>query len=671
MPKLYDIFPFIGGLDVNTPYIERTQGTLIRSLNYEPDPDGGYRLSEGYERFDGKQSPTDSRVTAIPVNQLIDPSPTLGDTIAGDTSAVTGNFISQESNFVLVTNASGVYQSGETLNSTTTTTTAMSGAAVSLLDNEDAVTAYRAAREYNRVQIGEVPGSGDIHAVIEHEGVVYAIRNSMDNTVANIYRASDSGWQLIDLSANRFLNFDNGAGGDSDPFAIGNDVTGETSGATGTVTAIGIQSANRQAGYIVIDSATGTFEDNENIQVGGVTVAVVNGSPQTPTLNPNGSYKFATNNFYAGTDTNSIYLTNGEQTAIQFDGESIAPIFTGFDEDRPIDVVVHQNHLFLVFPNARLVHSVIGEPLNFRGDLGAADFGLGSNITGVIASTRSLVITTEADIKALYGAGVEDWVLALITDKSIGSKNSGQFIQAPLIVDRSGLLSIDRIDNFGNYQDAIISDNIRPIFNRLFDTFTTSIVNKFRNHYMIFSESGENILAGFANNAFLGYFPFNLGRVVSFASANEQRIFFVSSGSGFVYHLGIGTSNDGQSREAYLQTSYAFQGEPQRKKRYRRATISLNAFLAFSLNVAFSFGKGNATIRNSSFSASALGGGGRWDIDNWDEIIWDGQDVPEVFSDIDGVGTDVSMVLYSDSAEIPTFTIEDMVIEYSPRSLKR
>ncbi len=66
-----------------------------------------------------------------------------------------------------------------------------------------------------------------------------------------------------------------------------------------------------------------------------------------------------------------------------------------------------------------------------------------------------------------------------------------------------------------------------------------------------------------------------------------------------------------------------------------------------------------------------MGGGGRWDLNNWNEIVWDGQDIPEIISDIDGVGTDISMFIYSNTADLFSFVIEDIVLEYSARAIKR
>ena len=673
MPKAYDVFQFLGGLDLNTPYLGRSPGTLLRALNYEPDPDGGYRYSPGYERYDGRQSPTDTVVQVYGVDDVFSTVPTLGDAVTGDTSSATAIFVGQNAtdNQVYLANVTGTFQSGETLNGTSVTLTDAGFTANQILDNDVAAQLFRTAREYNRLQIQAVPGSGPVRLAFEHENVVYAIRDNAGGTAANIYRDSSTGWQQVDISANGLLRYDNGQASTVNPFAIEQTVTGGTSGATGVVTGVANQSNDRQSGYLTLKNVSGTFQDNEQLQVSGNHQADANGTLEAITLSAGGTYKAVSYNFFGFTSTNSIYLTNGQQTALQFDGTALAPIETGSNVDTPIDVVVHHDHLFLAFDNGTLLHSVISEPLHFRGDLGAAEFALGADITNLIQAPLALIITTTNNIQVLYGQGITDWQKSFISNKSIGVAGSGQYLIQPLVVDNSGVISLSKIDEFGNFQDAIINDGVRNLVNRLAPLITTSSINKFRNHYYFFTSTGENLLVGFSNNEFIGYFPFDLGRTVLFASTNEDRSFFTSTTGGFVYHWHTGTSHDGDSILAYLQTSYAFQGNPQARKRYRRVTISLNTFVNVELNIAFAFDKGSGLTNDSSFTASALGGGGRWDLENWNEILWDGQDVPELISDIDGVGTDISMFLYSDSAELPDFVMEDIIYEYSARSLKR
>jgi hypothetical protein len=57
-PTLTTYYPMAGGLDLVTPSLQKSPGRCIDALNYEPTTVGGYRRINGYERFDGRPSPT-------------------------------------------------------------------------------------------------------------------------------------------------------------------------------------------------------------------------------------------------------------------------------------------------------------------------------------------------------------------------------------------------------------------------------------------------------------------------------------------------------------------------------------------------------------------------------------------------------------------------------------
>jgi hypothetical protein len=79
---------FAGGLDTNSSPLHASPGTVINSLNYEPLVEG-YGRCEGYERFDGRPSPSEATFFSIQfVNGSI--AVAAGDTIVGQTSDATG-----------------------------------------------------------------------------------------------------------------------------------------------------------------------------------------------------------------------------------------------------------------------------------------------------------------------------------------------------------------------------------------------------------------------------------------------------------------------------------------------------------------------------------------------------------------------------------------------------
>lgn len=53
-----EFFAFQGGLDLVSPALRLPAGAVIASQNYEPTTEGGYARCKGYERFDGRPSPS-------------------------------------------------------------------------------------------------------------------------------------------------------------------------------------------------------------------------------------------------------------------------------------------------------------------------------------------------------------------------------------------------------------------------------------------------------------------------------------------------------------------------------------------------------------------------------------------------------------------------------------
>ena len=123
--------------------------------------------------------------------------------------------------------------------------------------------------ETRRAAILAVPGSGPVRGVAVYLGTVYAWRNNAGATAMNIYKSTSSGWTLVPLGYE--MAFDTG----SLQLYDGDVITGQTSGATATITRVvvssGSWSAHTAAGYLTFASVTGTFQAGENLRRGTTT----------------------------------------------------------------------------------------------------------------------------------------------------------------------------------------------------------------------------------------------------------------------------------------------------------------------------------------------------------------------------------------------------------------
>ncbi len=82
---------FIGGLDTDTPAMQKAPGTLISSQNFEHGVNGGYNTIEGYERFDGQAKPSDAEYAML--DCLLTGTVSIGDVVTDDTGLIVGTVI--------------------------------------------------------------------------------------------------------------------------------------------------------------------------------------------------------------------------------------------------------------------------------------------------------------------------------------------------------------------------------------------------------------------------------------------------------------------------------------------------------------------------------------------------------------------------------------------------
>lgn len=194
-PVKYDLIRLAGGLDQVTPTLSLRPGVARRAANFECSITGGYTRIAGYERFDGRPSPSAALYLILVCN--ITGTVAVGNSVLGSSSAATGKVIAVNGNDVVLTRVSGDFVAGELLSVSSVTQaeiTVVQGPSANGL--QDATYKALAADDY-RADIQAVPGSGNILGVALYNGVVYAWRNNSAGTEALMYRSSSSGWQLV------------------------------------------------------------------------------------------------------------------------------------------------------------------------------------------------------------------------------------------------------------------------------------------------------------------------------------------------------------------------------------------------------------------------------------------------------------------------------------------
>lgn len=682
-------FALGGGLDEISQPLAINPGRVIQCLNHEA-LDNGYARIDGFERFDGRTSPTDYSFWLLPFN-----TGTIAiaedDVITGATSGATatvlldpeltdGTWAGTGEGVLGLRSLTGTFQTNENIlvggiMHAKVAGPQIVGAALSGDDTEE--DAAEAARTYARGLIQAVPGSGPVRGVWEYAGTVYAFRDNVGATAGAMWKSTTSGWTAVSLGHR--VNFTSGG---TYEVLEGDVITGATSAATGTIRRIVLQSgdwaAGTAAGYFVVSGIAGTFVA-ENLNVGAnLNVATIAAAPSAITLPAGGRYFFETHNFYGASSTRRMYGVNGVGTAFEFDGTYFVPIETGADTDTPIRIGIYRNHLFLGFPNGWLQWSAPGDPVSHEAILGAGGVGIGSDIADFIEHTESLIVLGEHGIFSLTGYDSSDFTLGPITREAGAKPFTGQRIGAGVYLDNRGLRSIETTQAYGNFAMGRITETVKKTMQRKAAAGAVpvaSVIVRSKNHYRLFYDDGSG-LSFYVGRKYPEAMYFDLGIAVECISSNEssdgsERVFF-GDADGYVYQLDKGTSFDGEAIEAFLALPYVHMGSPNILKRVFKIGLEVVANGGSLIGTAVEFDySANEQLATSQAEVEAEGAGGLWGVANWAEFFWSSPVENVLLAEVEGQGRNASIIVYSTSTRIPQYVLRGATLYYAERGAVR
>jgi hypothetical protein len=537
-----------------------------------------------------------------------------------------------------------------------------------------------AAREYRRDLIQPVPGSGPVRGVLWYDGKLQAWRDNGGATAGVLHHSTAAGWAATDLGS--LLQFDSGG---TYEVLEGDTITGNNSGATATVRTIALDaevdwSTSDASGTFVLDDVVGVFEDGERLNVGAnLSVASVVGTASAANFPAGGRYEFTVHNFYGTTGFERAYGASGVGKAFEFDGASIIPITTGMPTDTPHLIAAHKNHLFLGFPQGSLQFSDLGWPRSFTAILGAAELGMGHDLTGIIPNAAAtLLITTESSLAVLTGNDSSDFLLEPLSDEAGAKRFSQQRIGQIVYLDNRGVRSVASTQTWGNFKlgtyTSLIQRELKAKRGRGAQPIGSCVV-KSKDQYLLFFDDGTGISIYFGRKnpePMLFEYPFTISAGPWVQEVDGVERVFVGAEDGYVYELNKGTSFDGEVIEAFIQMPFGHQGEPRTLKRYHKAVLEMIAGPRTSLALVaqFDYGVGLQPYAHSEVFGIE-GAGGLWGISSWAQFQWDAPTVAQAESYLQGLGVNMSLIVFSSSATQDSYTLQGATIMYSKRGMKR
>lgn len=262
-----------------------------------------------------------------------------------------------------------------------------------------------------------------------------------------------------------------------------------TSGAFDTGNAVVLM----QFGAPVLDS--GTHDDDITLaddlysdaaaltKLGDTTERMtLNTLPGLPSLKENASrYAFISANFYASEGLDAVYGVNGAGRAFVFKDGLFSFIYTQADADldKPRHVENHALHLALGFEEGVVQLSVVGQPTNYSGLLGASEIGVGDRVTGLMALAGStLGIFCEQSIWSLVGSTVDAFDKQVINAKSGCIEYTLVSCEQPVFCNNYGISTLETSANYGDFLGDRVSKKVSGWLLRRLRRGSTITINR-------------------------------------------------------------------------------------------------------------------------------------------------------------------------------------------------
>jgi hypothetical protein len=489
-----------------------------------------------------------------------------------------------------------------------------------------------------------------------------------------MHKATTGGWSAVNLGEEIAFTNANTSVNKGDTLTQG--------GVTAVIERVVVQSGSLGApinsGRLILSGrAGGNFAAGAATSTGGGSVTLSGAQTAITFAVPNGRFEFVNGNFGGQLASLNMYGCDGKNRAFEYDGSVFVPIASGMSSDAPEHIAIHQNQLFLSF-KASLQHSAPGEPYSWNAIIGAGELAVGDDITGLVTQPGAegggaLSILSKNSTYTLYGTGAIDWKLVSFKNEAGSYPYTAQLMSSRTIIfDDRGICDLATSQNYGNFEDATLSNQVKNEVNSKKSIASASTISREKNQYRIFFTDATGYYVTFAAGKVIGIMPITFANPVrcacSLESSSGEDLSFFGSTNGYVYQMDRGTSFDGESIEAFINLAYNFSQAPRIRKRFRQAAFEIEGDGYSEFNFSYELIYGTTLVQQPGSSRVIIDLGSTfWDSITWDSFYWDGQTIGPVETDMTGTGENYSISLISDSDYFRPHKISGVIVHFSDR----
>ena len=393
------------------------------------------------------------------------------------------------------------------------------------------------------------------------------------------------------------------------------------------------------------------------------------------TFSLGGDYSFANYNFFGQDDQEEMFIVNGKDKAVKYDGTTLVQLTTGLTEDTPNLVMGFRKHLVLGVQSSIMISSV-GDPTNWDAATGsAAEIAVGDTVNDLEVSQGALIIGCRNSTQVLYGNDSSDFRLEQLN--STGTfRHTLQNIGGQMIgLDASGVMNLQATSAFGNFVYGSLSERVRNIASQLIEQGNhRTVLSRNKGQYRLFS-GVDGLFFTLSGQQLVGISKVTFNHpVLCVTNGNTLDGFEMSyfgTDDGYVFKMESGYRFHDQPIPSVVQFAFHTFGLPTQRKRFRQVSLDVRMegdSGTMYLQPFTNFGAGAGGGQDIS---SQMAGGSRWGIANWDAFFWDGADTSIVKARVNATGQNLGTLITSDSDAEGTHILYGATIHYSPRRLNR
>jgi hypothetical protein len=395
----------------------------------------------------------------------------------------------------------------------------------------------------------------------------------------------------------------------------------------------------------------------------------------TPTLAPGGRYEFTVANHGASSSTINLYGVDGKNELFEFDGASFTQIDGPIPGKFPTHVEVLASQVMVnAYSGGTFVFTAVGDFSDF---LNGGEIGTGDEITGLdLQANNSMAVFCRNRTYVLYGTSKLDFQLQDLSKTTGAVEHSIQTIGDSIYLDDRGMTRLNRVQEFGNFDMATMSQKVEPLLQKYARRVTASFVIKEKNQYRVCFDDGTGLTCTFFGREVAGFSTFDYKQIVRCSYSGEDsngfEVVYFGSDDGYVYQAEKGFSFDGNNIAHVVRPSFNSLGRPEVKKRWRKAVLEIDTTSKATITCIPEFDYSDPeNPYHTAKEIVALGGGGYWDEGAWDEAKWSSASTFTADMYIDGVSRNMSITFSGSTNDEPPHQLNSLILHYSMKGRRR